>query len=167
MRFLMIFMMVFHAVLVNAEKGPANPHETNTLVRGDGCLLCHLEEPDVLPTESGRSLAVNLSDYGKDGVAMCTDCHDAGSAAHMVGKLSPVMIPENMPLSKRGSVTCLTCHYVHGSLESDRPQANVSFLDRLFASERMYKSYLLRQTNENGELCLLCHRADGYADEIH
>ncbi len=167
MRFLMVFIMVFHAALASAGERQANPHQISALSKGETCLRCHVSPPDGLPTEPGRSLSVNRSDYRLDGVQMCMGCHEAGSAAHMVGKLSPVMIPENMPLSEQGSVTCLTCHYVHGSFESDRPWANVSFFDRLFVSEYMYKSYLLRQSNENGELCLLCHRADGYADEIH
>ena len=56
--------------------------------------------------------------------------------------------------------------FVHGELEDDKPWANVGLFEKLFNSEKLYKTYLLRETNVNGELCLTCHHADGYADEI-
>jgi len=58
-------------------------------------------------------------------------------------------------------MACLTCHYVHGSLASDRPWASVSFMDRMTDDERMHKTYLLRRNNAEGALCLICHDTSG------
>ncbi|QPK64596.1 hypothetical protein IVG45_06470 [Methylomonas sp. LL1] len=57
----------------------------------------------------------------------------------------------------RSDNTCLTCHYAQGSLNSDKPWAGFSLMDRLFNVERRHISYLLRRDNSDGELCLNCY----------
>jgi cytochrome c len=69
-------------------------------------------------------------------------------------------IPADMPLDKKNRLSCLTCHYTHGNMDSDRPQASVSFMDRLLNANRLHKSFLLRRNNVDGELCLICHNSN-------
>jgi hypothetical protein len=122
------------------------------------CTRCHQGTPAAWTlAPSGNS-----SDHPRfalDGVAMCIQCHEA-DVSHMVGMEVDFSIPDDLPLSEDGTVTCLTCHKPHGPLRSDRPWANVSILDRWLDTEAMHKTYLLRRTNEHGELCLLCHAAE-------
>lgn len=94
-----------------------------------------------------------------DGSAMCTVCH-RGQPMHMVGKEIDFPVPKDLPLDQGKKIQCLTCHYTHGRLTSDRPWAAVSFMDRLIRSEHLYKSYLLRRNNSGGELCLVCHNTE-------
>jgi hypothetical protein len=87
---------------------------------------------------------------------MCSGCHDAEDG-HKVGIKLYFEVPADMPLGEKNKLTCLTCHYSHGSLSSDRPQASVSFMDKMLDAERLHKSFLLRRNNTDGELCLTCH----------
>jgi hypothetical protein len=87
---------------------------------------------------------------------MCGSCHNPDDG-HQVGLELDFQIPADLPLDKKNRMTCLTCHYTHGNLNSDRPQASFSFMDRLFDAERIHKSFLLRRNNTDGELCLTCH----------
>ncbi len=69
---------------------------------------------------------MDLSTFNQDGVAMCASCHDA-SQRHKVGLEIDFPDPAELPLSEENDISCLTCHYSHGSLNSDRPQASYSF----------------------------------------
>ncbi|HAI70817.1 MAG TPA: hypothetical protein DCW74_20255 [Alteromonas australica] len=144
---------------------PTSVHQVTAQTDPATCLGCHKEMPSSLP-QNGRLTEVNRKHFHTDDATMSTSCHDPSSAKHMLGKFSPEQLPPHMALSKDGRVTCLTCHFVHGELEDDKPWANVGLFEKLFNSEKLYKTYLLRETNVNGELCLTCHHADGYADEI-
>ena len=92
-----------------------------------------------------------------DGVESCVNCHGSESITHPVGARPNFAVPGDLPLDREGRVTCLTCHYIHGTLHSDTPQASASALERLFGSERLHKSYLLRRNNTEGKLCMACH----------
>jgi hypothetical protein len=96
---------------------------------------------------------------------MCSGCHDKDDG-HKVGLKLDFEVPADLPLGKKNKLTCLTCHYTHGSLSSDKPQASVSFLDGMLDSERLHKSYLLRRNNAEGELCLTCHEVKEEAKNV-
>lgn len=146
---------------------PHNVVSTTVIKNGtaDSCLSCHTEMPQDLP-KNGRLSEVKRHEFHTDGIGMCSGCHDPASAKHMLGKFSPEQLPAHMALSKDGKVTCLTCHFMHGELNDTQPWANVGLFDRMFASEKLFRTYLLRENNANGELCLICHHADGYAEQI-
>jgi len=97
-----------------------------------------------------------------DPVTICLQCHQQDAGTHSVNIEVAFPVPADLPLSDDKKMTCLTCHKAHGRLHSNRPWASVSFVDRLFASERMNKTYLLRRNNTNGELCLVCHDPEGH-----
>ncbi len=122
------------------------------------CDGCHTRLPDRLPGAAGGPSS--SGPFAAGGIAMCMRCHEHEARAHPMGRPLEFPVPPDLPL-EGGAMTCLTCHHAHGSLQSDRPWASVSLMDRLTDSERMHKSYLLRRNNANGELCLVCHDTRG------
>lgn len=135
-----------------------NPHAVSATDKSSVCSSCHATEihydkADLLNTKNKR---VDLTAFNNDGVAMCSGCHNA-EEGHKVGLKLDFEIPADMPLNKRNALSCLTCHYTHGELISDRPQASFSFMDRMVNADRLHKSFLLRRNNVDGELCLICH----------
>ena len=88
---------------------------------------------------------------------MCVDCHGEDSSSHIIGVTPDYTVPADLPLNHDNQITCLTCHYIHGSLQSETPMASTSFMDHLFNRARLHKSYVLRRNNARGELCLACH----------
>lgn len=143
---------------VFAVQAIENPHIVYATDNFSECVNCHATEthydgPELLNT---KNIQVNLTAFNKDGIEMCSGCHDK-DAGHKVGLKLDFEIPSDMSLNKKNLLSCLTCHYTHGNLDSVRPQASFSFMDRLVNSERLHKSYLLRRNNVDGELCLICH----------
>ncbi len=142
----------------DARSEPENPHLILNDQKSTACLKCHLSEPQAknnYPLVS-KNVAVTLSAYKLDGVAMCGACHDP-KEGHKVNLTIDFPVPADMPLSENNDINCLTCHYTHGPLNSEKPQASFSFMDRILNAERLKKSYLLRRNNTDGELCLTCH----------
>ncbi len=146
--------LLISIVAFSSPAGNANPHSLEPL---PDCSSCHLDEPEAKPGFSTKMMLPNPDSFKKDGVSMCTGCHE-GKSGHMVGVTVDFPIPADLPLDKKNRVDCLTCHYTHGSLSSDRPQASYSFMDVLVDAERLHKSFLIRRNNANGELCLICHK---------
>ncbi len=135
---------------------PVNPHTISS--NNKACMSCHVKQPKILEKLNTKNNPIDYSTFNVDGVKMCITCH-AEEEGHVVGVSIDFSIPADLPLDSNQSITCLTCHYTHGSLKSDRPQASYSFMDSLLGSERLHKSYLIRRNNVNGELCLTCHNA--------
>jgi hypothetical protein len=135
-----------------------NPHELSSGSQTADCLSCHLEKPEIMTKTliNSKNHQADSAAFTKDGIEMCTGCHNKDDG-HQVGLKLDFEVPADLPLGKKHKLTCLTCHYTHGSLSSDRPQASLSFLDGMLDSERLHKSYLLRRNNADGELCLTCH----------
>lgn len=157
-RFLAGFICIY-ALSASAEA--VNPHLVSNTERNDSCLSCHSQSPQLnttTPLET-KNKPVFLAEFKNDGVAMCTGCHDADDG-HKIGLKLDFEVPADLPLDKKQALSCLTCHYTHGKLESDRPQASHSIIDKLVNSERLHKSFLLRRNNVDGELCLICHNAN-------
>lgn len=135
-----------------------NPHIVSRQDPPSTCIVCHdttpkLKDDNILIT---KNLPLEHNHFRLDGVVMCSSCHDP-SVVHKTGVNVDFPLPADLPLSQENEITCLTCHYTHGRLDSDRPQASFSFMDRLANAERLRKSFLLRRNNSNGELCLICH----------
>ncbi len=153
-----ILALVLLASMSSVAAASENPHLVTKNSRTVDCLGCHKTQPnagaiDLLVT---KNLAVDRTGFRLNGVEMCTTCHNPRES-HMVGKEVDFPVPLDLPLGDHSDITCLTCHYMHGSLSSDRPQASVSFMDRLLNSDRLTKSFLLRRSVTDGELCMICH----------
>jgi hypothetical protein len=135
-----------------------NPHVVSKQDNPSTCTICHsaipkLKDDNILIS---KNLPVNLNHFSKNGVDMCSSCHDP-NVVHKTGVAVDFPVPADLPLNEDNEITCLTCHYTHGNLDSDKPQASFSFMDRMLNAQRLHKSYLLRRNNSDGELCLICH----------
>jgi hypothetical protein len=148
-------MMLLAMATVHAA---GNPHVISKQDDSALCSSCHVRVPELTDDKPviSKNLPVDLNDFNQDGVDMCASCHDP-TAYHKVHLAVDFPVPADLPLNQDNEIICLTCHYVHGRLDSDRPQASFSFMDRLLNAQRLHKSYLLRRNNSNGELCLSCH----------
>ena len=146
---LLLLLGGLHALAAEPE-----PHSLGT---PGGCEACHVSTP-AAPVPGFTTLTVlpQASAFNGDGISMCTTCH-ADAESHVVGTALDFAVPADLPLGEGATMTCLSCHHVHGSLESERPRASFSFLDRLTNDPRLRKSFLLRRSNVDGELCLVCH----------
>jgi formate-dependent nitrite reductase cytochrome c552 subunit len=135
-----------------------NPHEISSQSQGIDCVSCHLEKSQVTNTEllNSKNHQADPATFKADGIEMCSGCHDKDDG-HKVGIKLEFDVPADMPLGAKNKLTCLTCHYTHGSLSSNKPQASVSFMDSMLNAERLHKSFLLRRNNAEGDLCLTCH----------
>jgi hypothetical protein len=144
-----------------------NPHELPANSQTIDCLSCHVEKPPAMDAAiiTSKNHQANLDAFKADGIEMCSGCHDKDDG-HKVGLKLDFEVPADLPLGKKNKLTCLTCHYTHGSLSSDKAQASVSFLDSMLDSERLHKSYLLRRNNADGELCLTCHEVKEEAKNV-
>ncbi len=132
-----------------------NPH---ILQSKPECESCHLIAPEVTPTINTRYILPQAKNFKQDGIHMCTECHN-NENGHQVGISLDFSVPADLPLDNDNKITCLTCHYTHGNLHSEKPHASYSFMDVLLGSEHLHKSFLLRRKNVNGELCLTCHHS--------
>ena len=153
----LVFLLGASIALAESE----NPHTISKDSKANVCSSCHKVDPElkVNGVIETRNHVVDRDKFKQDGTEMCSSCHNPDDG-HKVGLALDFQAPADMPLDKKNKMTCLTCHYTHGSLTSDRPQASVSFMDRLFDDARMHKSFLLRRNNRDGELCLTCHNVN-------
>jgi len=99
------------------------------------CARCHTVGRPVL--EENPAAAVHQ--VAPDIEQRCTVCHDEGPS-HRTG-LPPVKpVPDALPLSDTGLITCSTCHFMHG--------------------ERDPYGDFVRIDNSRGALCLTCHKLE-------
>ncbi len=152
---------VLLAFAMHAHTAGENPHVISKQNDISTCTGCHADTPELKSDTVllSKNLPVDLAKFNQDGVAMCANCHNPNEG-HKVGLEIDFPVPADMPLSTENDINCLTCHYTHGQLNSDRPQASFSFMDRLMDAERLHKSFLLRRNNSDGELCLTCHNVN-------
>jgi hypothetical protein len=155
-----LLVMVLGSLTWVAAEDKGNPHEINGRQPVEYCQACHLQAPETYQLPSSIAIVPDWRKFqsGMDGTSMCVECHNQSEQSHEVGgdKID-FTVPADLPLSSENTLTCMTCHFMHGSLSSDRPWASVSFMDKLTGHVRLHKSYLLRRNNSNGELCLVCH----------
>ncbi len=91
------------------------------------CLDCHLVTP-----KENEAPGIFLKDISK----MCERCHKGlTDLSHPVDVVAKMKVPGNLPLD-RGSVTCVTCHFVH---------------------KEGYGSSHLRSRARGEGFCVLCH----------
>lgn len=160
---MVLLLAVLSAVAVYDRAGAdvrQNPHEIFDEAPGEACEACHKVMPPRYSGATRHALELDADALQVDGTTMCDVCH-TDEHMHMVGVHIDFPSPKDLPLDGEQKVMCLTCHYAHGKLTSDRPWAAVSFMDRLTNNDDLHKSYLLRRNNSNGELCLVCHDTQG------
>ena len=145
-------MLVITQLVFSLTKGP---HEE--WISSDACLDCHSERPEMKPREIYTYRNVPLK---TDITEMCTECHEYGERSHPTDMAVDFEVPVDLPL-RNGKVTCVTCHYPHGSPESDQKYVSSNALSKLgsfVVKKKKYKTYYLRRLNTKGRLCLTCHK---------
>jgi len=143
------------------EADDENPHAF--FADADRCVECHVETK-----ESGK--ATVSAELKKDLVGLCFGCHDDKdlSALHPVEIRPEGPIPKALALDADGAITCGTCHEGHGPYESDRPYVAESLTKKLFSlftTEKKYRTFFLRMPNDEGQLCLSCHKREVLSTE--
>lgn len=150
----LLLTIVSHNLSAADNPEPAlNPHLMPMREPRPQCLGCHAE---VKQTKAVSYEQIAPMFVG-DGIGACVSCHESAAVKHMVGRSPNFHVPNYLPLDAQGRITCLTCHYTHGALRSDKPWVDVSWFERLTNSERLHKTFLLRHHNREGSLCLACH----------
>ena len=150
--FLILALTVNGLLAADAPAPAINPHSLPMDQHWPQCLTCHVE-PEQLPVGKAGASPVLVT----DGIGSCTGCHESAAVKHMVGKRPEFNVPGYLPLDTQGRITCLTCHYTHGPMLSEKPWVDVSWFERLTNSERLRKTFLLRRHNRDGGLCMACH----------
>ncbi len=152
---LLLILGTFTTGLVTAN----NPHQLITELNADNesCMGCHKAIINTASQDTGKLILPDMNNFIVDATNMCIGCHGDDNISHIVGITPDYTVPADLPLNSDSQITCLTCHYTHGSLKSDKPTASSSFLDLMFNRERLSKSYTLRRNNADGDLCLACH----------
>jgi len=103
------------------------------LHRPDGdCLACHSTERETLDRDRVAARTLLAADLEE----RCFVCHDDEGPSHHTGIRPRKPVPDMLPLSGEGLITCATCHFMHG--------------------EKSWKDFV-RVDNSRGGLCLTCH----------
>ena len=127
-RFTIFFVVVLTAIVVYSLE--PNPHEFSEAE----CSTCHEDD------SSGLELDIN------DRITLiCNRCHsdlfDEGYMHPIDIRPQMVVIPNDMPLSSQGNITCNTCHYVHAP----------------YTNPLGGRSYFLRRYETGKSFCDVCH----------
>ncbi len=148
--------------LLAAPSGPAGPAAVEPephafMADVYQCLKCH----EKVPVE-GRDDYTTV-EYKKDLVTLCEECHrdKVNVDKHPVDIKPEHDVPEGLHLDSYFSITCVTCHDPHGPAFADYPFVPQTWLDRIISAvrgQRRYRTYFLRKSNTEGELCLSCHK---------
>jgi len=112
----------------------AKPPPSENVHRPDAvCTGCHTADQATLERDRVAARALLAADLEE----RCVLCHDEGPSHH-TGIRPKKPVPDVLPLSAEGLITCATCHYMHGE-----PNA---------------VGEALRIDNTRGGLCLTCHQ---------
>ncbi len=119
------------ALLADASAGgPRGPN----VHRPDGdCLACHTNDRATLERDPAAARGLLARDLEE----RCLLCHGNEGPSHHTGIRPRKPVPDTLPLSAEGLITCATCHFLHGE-----PQGFKDFV---------------RIENSRGGLCLTCH----------
>lgn len=123
-----------------AAKG-ANPHDFQKV----GCSHCHVLVP-------GQGLPLQRGVFRKNIDDLCQECHAAAledNLNHRVGIRPSMRVPDDLHLSEKGEISCITCHDPHAEYLNAKTGARTWFLRRQMAKR---------------ELCLACHAAEDYQE---
>lgn len=154
--------LIFFTVIAGISSASAT---TTTVLQPDSakeCAICHYAWVDTFFNEErGTELAAfPVRDTAAE-AEMCFSCHDGSTVdsrkkvhndrKHQVG-ITPsakVKIPEVFPLDEEGKMDCATCHSAHG----------------VSTEPGIERTIFLRTSNENSEMCEMCHVDKGGEQE--
>lgn len=120
-----------------------SPHDFQAI----GCTHCHITVP-------GQSNIVRKRVFRRDISELCLECHEdsiENQINHRIGMKPSMKVPEDLHLSSNGELTCITCHMPH-----------LSYTDKTKGG----RTYFLRRSILNRELCLACHKEEKFDEPI-
>ena len=124
------FALLVPLAAVVLAKGPQGE---NVHRPGADCTACHTVAQAALEHDPGAARALLAPDLEE----RCLLCHGDQGPSHHTGIKPRKPVPDALPLSADGLITCATCHFMHGE-----PNAFDDFV---------------RIDNSRGGLCLTCH----------
>ena len=125
----------FTLLAISAAPALAKSTQENVHKPNVDCARCHTvgrPELEENPTAAVHHVAPDVEQR-------CTVCHDEGPS-HRTGLPPAKPVPDILPLSDTGLITCSTCHFMHG--------------------ERNPYGDFVRVDNSRGGLCLTCHKLE-------
>ena len=111
----------------------ATPKRENVHRPDAECAGCHTADRAALEADRVAARTSLVPDID----ARCNACHGDEGPSHRTGIPPRKPVPDTLPLSGSGLITCATCHFVHG--------------------ERDPFGDFVRMNNSRGGLCLTCH----------
>jgi hypothetical protein len=111
----------------------AKPHGENVHRPDGNCRTCHTLDAAALNADRAAAKTALVPDLE----ARCNQCHSDEGPSHKTGIPPKRAEPDALPLAPDGTITCATCHFIHGE--------DVGF------------GHFLRLDNRRGGLCLSCH----------
>jgi Cytochrome c3 len=97
------------------------------------CASCHTADRATLEGNLAEARTLLVADLEE----RCISCHGNEGPSHHTGIRPVKPVPDTLPLSSEGLITCATCHFVHG--------------------EKNSSTAFVRIDNARGGLCLTCH----------
>jgi len=111
----------------NAAIG-VNVHQT-----GVDCETCHTAAAALLSAHRDAAASALVPDLD----AVCIRCHGDEGPSHLTGIAPKRPVPTSLPLAANGTITCATCHFMHGEATTGESFERID--------------------NRRGQLCLTCH----------
>ena len=123
-------MLLTASLAVALAKGPRgeNVHRPEA-----ECPVCHTADRATLEADRAGARTLVAADIEE----RCLLCHGDQGPSHHTGIRPRKPVPEALPLSVEGLITCATCHFVHGEHGAGQD--------------------FVRIENARGGLCLSCH----------
>jgi hypothetical protein len=112
----------------------AKPHGEDVHRPDADCGQCHTGERNALGEDAAGARALVVPDLEQ----RCLVCHGDEGPSHRTGMPPNKPVPDTLPLSSTGLITCATCHFMHG--------------------EKNPFGDFVRLDNSHGGLCLTCHQ---------
>src|SRR5262249_56156233 len=78
------------------------------------CTSCHTADAAVCGGDGGGARGLLAADLEE----RCILCHGNEGPSHHTGIRPRGAVPDTLPLSAEGLITCATCHFVHGEPEA-------------------------------------------------
>lgn len=129
-----VSLLAFVAPATTGRPGSAEAATgTNVHRAGVDCVPCHGQDAGWLAAHHAAAATTLKPDLD----AVCAGCHADEGPSHRTGIVAKRPVPPTLPLAADGTITCATCHFVHGEATTSESFERID--------------------NAHGELCLTCH----------
>lgn len=113
----------------------------------EACNECH--------TKSNLNIIINRPSEACS--PQCFTCHKDTKKHHPVNIRIHDKLPDNLSLTRKKRITCITCHKLDSKRYDSRSWKSQSMFETVFKKKDQYKTYYLVKNNSDGQLCKTCH----------